>query len=439
MLAVAARQRRARVEADDIAQHSARAPQPDIAAVARNDRAVDHDIVALEVEPAVAVARGDHVAQRDVIGAALGRKPIAVAIVVHRVERVAHRDAIDRHIVHGVGEMHADREIVAVLKPAVAAHILDQNVIAVVLDADRALGIAVHGDVADREAGDRRAGVGARDHIVEEAGDVRRLDMLDRQVADVRADAKGRADILESQIAEAQIVRAVEQPEYLLARRHGRVEGLAPRAGDRRRHRIARAVDAADRHRRARRPARDDRQRAGRRGISALVGEQQHLAARPGRRDQLRQILQRRGVRRAGAVARAAAGGRDVEGRHGRAPVTSLKSDPPQSRADSPRRHPGQPYAAPAKAESPLCSDDRRLGAFARRDLAATKDRAGRFTLRTAKAPRRLWAGGRAHSGPPHPAYCQRLRNPIGDAPCSRTCPSVRRSRPRTTGSPPSR
>src|SRR3546814_3919626 len=52
MFAIASRQWRARVETDDVAQLRARAPQPDDAAIARNDRAVDHDIVALQVASA---------------------------------------------------------------------------------------------------------------------------------------------------------------------------------------------------------------------------------------------------------------------------------------------------------------------------------------------------------------------------------------------------
>src|SRR3546814_2182053 len=97
MFAIASRQWRARVETDDVAQLRARAPQPDVAAIARNDRAVDHDIVALQVESAIAVARGDHIAQRDVVGAALGREAVAVAIIVYRIERVAHGDRSEEH------------------------------------------------------------------------------------------------------------------------------------------------------------------------------------------------------------------------------------------------------------------------------------------------------------------------------------------------------
>src|SRR3546814_1924638 len=82
----------------------------------------------------------------------------------------------------------------------------DLHIVAVVLDADRALRITVHRDVADRQPGDARAGVGARGHIVEEARDIIRLDVLDGQVAHVPADADGRADILEGEIAEPQIV-----------------------------------------------------------------------------------------------------------------------------------------------------------------------------------------------------------------------------------------
>src|SRR3546814_15296997 len=91
MFAIASRQWRARVETDDVAQLRARAPQPDVAAIARNDRAVDHDIVALQVESAIAVPRGDHIAQRDVVGAALGREAVAVAIIVYRIERSEER------------------------------------------------------------------------------------------------------------------------------------------------------------------------------------------------------------------------------------------------------------------------------------------------------------------------------------------------------------
>src|SRR3546814_9200983 len=98
---------------------------------------------------------------------------------------------LDRQVVCGVGDVDADREILAVLELAVAAHILDQHIVAVVLDADRALRITVHRDVADRQPGDARAGVGARGHIVEEARDIIRLDVLDGQVAHVPADADG--------------------------------------------------------------------------------------------------------------------------------------------------------------------------------------------------------------------------------------------------------
>src|SRR3546814_9818615 len=105
----------------------------------------------------------------------------------------------------------------------------------------------------------------------------------DMRISDWSSDVRSsdlRADILEGEIAEPQIVGPAEEAEHFLARRVGRIEGLGPRPGDRRRHGIARAIDAADRHRRARRPARDDRQCSGRRGIVSLVGEKQHLSAR---------------------------------------------------------------------------------------------------------------------------------------------------------------
>ena len=199
----------------------------------------------------------------------------------------------------GAGNVNADGEIVAVLKLTVAANILYQHIIGVVLDTDRAFGISVHGDVADRQSRDCRAGIRPRDHIVEEARDVRRVDMLDRQVAHVCPDAKGRADILEGNVAEAEIVGAAQQPEDFLSRGIGRIEWFNPRTGNRCRHRIARAVHAADRYRRARRPSPDDRERPGRRDIVTLIGEQKHLPARPRRRDELRQIFQRRSVRSA--------------------------------------------------------------------------------------------------------------------------------------------
>src|SRR3546814_19055804 len=89
MFAIASRQWRARAETDDVAQLRARAPQPDVAAIARNDRAVDHDIVALQVESALAVARGDPPSQRAVVGAALGREAGAVPIPLYRSERLS--------------------------------------------------------------------------------------------------------------------------------------------------------------------------------------------------------------------------------------------------------------------------------------------------------------------------------------------------------------
>src|SRR3546814_14357271 len=95
MFAIASRQWRARVETDDVAQLRARAPQPDVAAIARNDRAVDHDIVALQLESAIAVARRLHISQRDVVGAALGRVPVAVSLFVYSLQPVSHVHTID--------------------------------------------------------------------------------------------------------------------------------------------------------------------------------------------------------------------------------------------------------------------------------------------------------------------------------------------------------
>src|SRR3546814_13848108 len=105
-------------------------------------------------------------AQRDVVGAALGREAVAVAIIVYRIERVAHGDTIDRHVVCGVGDVDADREIVAVLELAVSAHILDQHLVAVVLDAERALRLSAPRDDPDRQPDAARPGVGDRGLIV---------------------------------------------------------------------------------------------------------------------------------------------------------------------------------------------------------------------------------------------------------------------------------
>src|SRR3546814_20022534 len=104
MFAIASRQGRARVETDDVAQLRARAPQPDVTAIARNDRAVDHDIVALQVESAIAVARGAPIAPSNGGGAALGREAVAVPIIVYRIASVAHGLTLERHSVCGCGE-----------------------------------------------------------------------------------------------------------------------------------------------------------------------------------------------------------------------------------------------------------------------------------------------------------------------------------------------
>src|SRR3546814_2314474 len=69
------------------------------------------------------------------------------------------------------------------------------------------------------------------------------------EIAEIGGDAKGRADIIDSEVAEYEIVRARAQFEQFVAGGIARLPVGGARAGEMRAHGIAGGIDAAHHHR----------------------------------------------------------------------------------------------------------------------------------------------------------------------------------------------
>src|SRR3546814_19354790 len=100
------------------------------------------------------------------------------------------------------------------------------------------------------------------------------------EIAEIGGDAKGRADIIDSEVAEYEIVRARAQFEQFVAGGIARLPVGGARAGEMRAHGIAGGIDAAHHHRLAFRTPAGNAANPGD-IVVALVGQQQHLAPRP--------------------------------------------------------------------------------------------------------------------------------------------------------------
>src|SRR3546814_297127 len=92
------------------------------------------------------------------------------------------------------------------------------------------------------------------------------------------------ADIIDSEVAEYEIVRARAQFEQFVAGGIARLPVGGARAGEMRAHGIAGGIDAARHHRLAFRTPAGNAENPGD-IVVALVGQQQHLAPRPGPTD----------------------------------------------------------------------------------------------------------------------------------------------------------
>ncbi|WP_156141132.1 hypothetical protein [Sphingomonas sp. 37zxx] len=114
--------------------------------------------------------------------------------------------------------MNAHRKVVAVLPTAVGANILDQDIVGVILNADRVLRKTFDINVLNGQTVNRRSLIRSGAQRIEEALHVAGIDIPDRQVVDIADNAERRADIVDLQTFEGQVIGVLLDSKQLVAR-----------------------------------------------------------------------------------------------------------------------------------------------------------------------------------------------------------------------------